>query len=164
LAFSDFTIIGRNTGAKNELVRNVEHLFGRLGGLPGSCKFNCVFNLLVEHFYGLIDIARLFHGAIVVVNVGRGDLCIVGVEMCHDFERSAGPDSNVGETEGGEIHRVDHFKDESGDGIADVDVFFEGNGFFCEDLTDVGHLRSGCIVCEERGSAGIGRTYKWLSP
>jgi hypothetical protein len=86
---------------------------------------------LVDHFDGLIDIARLFHGGIVVVKVGRGDLCIVGVEMCHEFERSEGPDSNVGETEGGEIHRVDHFKDESGDGTADVDVFFEGNGFFC---------------------------------
>jgi hypothetical protein len=99
-----------NTGAKDELVRNVEDLSGGIRGLPGSCKFNYVFNLLVEHFDGLIDIARLFHGAVVVVQIGRGDLRIVDVEMGHDFERSARPDSNVWEAEGGEIHRVNNIE------------------------------------------------------
>jgi hypothetical protein len=36
-------------------------------GLPGGFKFNWVLKLRVEHFDGLIAIAHLFHGSIVVV-------------------------------------------------------------------------------------------------
>jgi hypothetical protein len=52
---------------EKKLIRNVEDLFRRIMGLPGGFKFNWVLKLRVEHFDGLIAIAHLFHGSIVVV-------------------------------------------------------------------------------------------------
>jgi hypothetical protein len=125
LAFPDFASIAKYAGAKNQFVSNVEDLFRGIRGLPGSCKFNCVFNFFLEHFEGLIDIARLFHGAVIVVKIGRGNLGVVGVEVSHDLERSTCPDSNLSETEGGKIHRADYFKNESGDDNAHVHIFLK---------------------------------------
>jgi hypothetical protein len=86
LPFPDLAIVGEDAGAEDELVGDVEHLCWRIWSSSSISEFNCIVDLLVKHFDGLIDIARLLHCLVVAVEIGRGDLCVVGVEMRQHFE------------------------------------------------------------------------------
>jgi hypothetical protein len=80
--------------------------------LPGRGKLNGVFNLLVQDFDGLVDVAGLLHGAIIGFEIGGSDLGIVCVEMCQDLKGGACSNANVREAKCGEIHGIDDFNDE----------------------------------------------------
>jgi hypothetical protein len=79
LSFPEFAIIRKYTRAKDKLICNAENLLGGVRGLAGGGKFDGIFDLLVKYFDRLVDVARLFHGDIILVEIGRGDFGVVGV-------------------------------------------------------------------------------------
>ncbi len=75
--------------------------------------------------------------------------------MSHEFERCASADADIGESEGGQVHRVDRFNDEGGDCVAYFHVFFEFEEIFLKDLADVGDLVTGGMVREGGRNARV---------
>ncbi len=81
LSFPEFAVIHKYSRAKDELVCNAEDLLGGVRSLAGGGEFDGIFDLLVEYFDWLAYVARLFHGNIVLVEIGRGDFGVVGVQV-----------------------------------------------------------------------------------
>ena len=77
--------------------------------------------------------------------------------MRQNFERCASSNANIRKAEGGKINRFDHFDDEGGDGVANVDVIFERGELFSKDLADVGYLSTGSTVGKVRRNTRIER-------
>jgi hypothetical protein len=93
--FPDFAVIRKYSRAKHELKCNAENLLGGVRSLTGGCKVNGILDLLVKYFDGLVDIARLFHGDIIFVEIGRGDFGVVRVEVVQKFHGCASSEANV---------------------------------------------------------------------
>ena len=53
--------------------------------------------MMLQNLDGLIDIARLLHVPVVVVNIFRGDPVVVSVEVGQYLEGGASVNYNVGE-------------------------------------------------------------------
>ena len=96
VSFPKFAIISKNAGAEDALIRNTEDLGGRVRGLSGGGKFHGVFNLFVKNFNGLVDVARLLHGQTILLEVGRVDVGIVGVQMSKKLKRCTSAETDIG--------------------------------------------------------------------
>ncbi len=155
LALPNFAVVGKDACPKNALIRGAENLFVGVRSLSCSRKFHGIFNLFVKNFDGLIYIAGFLHGNAIELEVGGSDVGIVGVQVSHEFEGCASADADIGESEGGQVHRVDRFDDEGGDCVAYFHVFFEFEEIFLKDLADVGDLVTGGMVREGGRNARV---------
>jgi hypothetical protein len=66
---------------EDEVVQNSDDLGGSVGSASGIGNVHGFFDLMEGGFDRLVGVVRLFYGGIVVLDVGRSEVAVGGVEM-----------------------------------------------------------------------------------
>jgi hypothetical protein len=70
-----------HAGCEDEVVQNSNDLEGSVGRASSIGNVDGFFYLMEEGFDRFVGVVRLFHGGIVVLDVGRSEAVVGGVEM-----------------------------------------------------------------------------------
>ena len=151
-----FAVVKKKACLKEKFKSNVDYLNWGVRAVAGGSKFDGIFDIVDQSFNGLIGVIGRFEALIIFLELRRGDVSVLGIEMVEDAARQYVSVANITLIKCTDVC----LEKELLEGLVGVDVGDKSGGGNAVIVTEVRDDSAGCVGWGDGIGARVDRNNK----